>query len=165
MKKLSITLLAFGFMCFIGTTLLSCKGNSDVDVQTALTNKAKNDPRLSGLTTTVSSGVVTIDGQCPDETCKTDAEQAVKEVKGVKSVVNNITITQAQPAPEISADSALQSGVRDATKDFPTVTATVANGEITLTGSVQKDQLPRLMQSLNSLNPRKINNQLFVTEK
>lgn len=165
MKKLNLPFLLFAALSFIVIGLFSCKGNSDMDVQTALTEKAKTDPRLTGVTTSVTNGVVTLDGQCSDEACKTGAEQAVKEVKGVKSVINNITVNEVQSTPEISADSTLQSGVRDATKDFPTVTATVANGEITLTGSIQRDQLPRLMQSLNSLNPRKINNQLSVTEK
>lgn len=67
------------------------------------------------------------------------------------------------PAPvEISADDALQTGVKDATKDFPGVNATVNNGEITLTGDIERSKLPTLMQSLNSLRPKKINNQLNI---
>ena len=83
-------------------------------------------------------------------------------MKGVKSVVNNLTVTP-PPAPvEINTDSTLTQGVADATKDFPSVTATINNGEITLTGSIQRSNLPKLMQSLNSLHPKKINNQLTI---
>ena len=65
-------------------------------------------------------------------------------------------------APTNTNDDALRRGVTDATKDYPTVTATVENGVITLNGSVERDRLPNLMQSLNSLNPQKINNNLTI---
>lgn len=67
------------------------------------------------------------------------------------------------PAPvEVAPDTALQSGVRDATKDYPGVKADVNNGEITLTGEIKRSKLADLMMSLNSLKPKKINNQLTV---
>lgn len=62
----------------------------------------------------------------------------------------------------VSGDEELRKGVTDATKDFPGVTATVNNGEITLTGTIQRDRLPTLMQSLNSLQPKRINNNLTI---
>jgi osmotically-inducible protein OsmY len=52
--------------------------------------------------------------------------------------------------------------LKDATKDFPDVTATVNNGEVTLTGTIRRDKLPRLMQSVQALNPKKINNNLTI---
>lgn len=71
------------------------------------------------------------------------------------------TTTAPAPAPvEISGDDALRTGAQDATKDYPGVTASVNNGEITLTGSLQRSKLPNLMQRLNSLKPKKINNNL-----
>ena len=63
---------------------------------------------------------------------------------------------------EVSSDEALRSGVKDATKDYPTVTATVANGEVTLTGTLERSKLQDLMQSINNLNPKKVNNQLTL---
>ncbi len=67
------------------------------------------------------------------------------------------------PAPvEIATDTALQAGVRDATKDYPGVKADVNNGEITLTGEIRRSKLADLMMSLNSLKPKKINNQLTI---
>ena len=62
----------------------------------------------------------------------------------------------------VSGDDELRRGATDATKDFPGVTATVNNGEITLTGTLQRDRLPTLMQSLNSLQPKRINNNLTL---
>lgn len=62
--------------------------------------------------------------------------------------------------PEISQDATLEAGLKDATKDYPGVTATVKDGEVTLTGTIEKDKVPALLQSINGLNPRKVNNQL-----
>ena len=45
--------------------------------------------------------------------------------------------------------------LRDAIKDYPNVTATVNNGEVTLTGTISRDQLPKLMQRVQALNPKK----------
>lgn len=77
------------------------------------------------------------------------------------------TTTTVAPAPtpapvEIAADDTLTTGIKDATKDYPGVKATINNGEITLTGEIQRSRLPKLMQSLNSLRPKKINNQLII---
>ncbi|HEX2605871.1 MAG TPA: BON domain-containing protein, partial [Flavisolibacter sp.] len=62
----------------------------------------------------------------------------------------------------IATDSALEAGLKDATKDYPTVTATTNNGEVTLTGSIERERLPRLMQAINALNPKKVNQNLTV---
>lgn len=77
--------------------------------------------------------------------CKSKPKETTEE---------NTTVTTPEPAPApvvISADDSLRTGITDATKDFPGVTATVNNGEITLTGEITRSRLPTLMQSLNSL--------------
>ena len=88
-----------------------------------------------------------------------------------KSTDNNTsadTTTMTAPAPvtpapvEVAPDTTLQAGVRDATKDYPGVKAEVNGGEITLTGEVKRSRLANLMMSLNSLKPKKINNQLTI---
>jgi hypothetical protein len=50
--------------------------------------------------------------------------------------------------------------VRDATKDFPDVNATVDNGVITLTGSIERSRYPTLKQSLDALRPKQVVNNL-----
>ncbi len=88
--------------------------------------------------------------------CKDKKEDA----PGVETVD---TMTTPAPAPVvIASDSALETGVRDAVKDYPEVTAKVNNGEVTLTGTIKRDRLPNLMQSVQSLNPKKVNNNLTV---
>jgi hypothetical protein len=79
------------------------------------------------------------------------------------SVTQAVPPTAAPAAPVIvAADDSLTKGIKDATKDYPGVNATASNGEITLTGKIERSKLPDLMMSLNSLHPKKINNQLTV---
>jgi osmotically-inducible protein OsmY len=167
MKKLQTRLPVIAALFYAGMLFSSCSGKpKDSDIQAAITEKSAADAGLSHISVAVKEGVVTLDGECPDEACKTHAEQAVKDIKGVKSVVNNIHIATPaapQPAPvEIAADDALKNGVRDAVKDFPGVSADVANGEITLTGEIKRDNLQKLMKSLSTLKPKKINNKLTI---
>jgi hypothetical protein len=63
---------------------------------------------------------------------------------------------------QVNNDDVLRNGVRDATKDFPTVQSSVANGVITLTGEIKREDLQRLMPALQSLHPQRIDNQLTV---
>ena len=73
------------------------------------------------------------------------------------------TPTYTAPAPvEVSGDATLRQGVMDATKDFPGVTATVNNGEVTVTGEIKRADWQRLKPSLDALNPKKVNNQLTI---
>ena len=108
MKKSNAKLLIMGALLSISMQLISCKSKpKDTDIQTSLNEKVQADSRLSHVTSSVNDGVVTLTGDCPDEACRTSAEQAAKDVKGVKSVVNNITIMPATPPVEVNTDSGL----------------------------------------------------------
>lgn len=157
--KISKILLAV----FLSASVLffSCKPK-DSDVQAKITEKFAATPECTGASASVADGVATLTGEVKDDACKNMAETTAKEIKGVKSVVNDLTTTPPPPAPAVNPDSELTKGVTDATKDFPTVTAAVNNGEITLTGSIKRADLQKLMQTLNTLKPKKINNQLTI---
>lgn len=149
---------------FISASILffGCKPK-DADVQAKITEKFSSMPELTGASATVTDGLATLTGEVKNDAARTMAENTAKEVKGVKSVMNNITVTPPPPPPvTVNSDNALSQGVKDATKDFPTVTAVVNNGEITLTGTIERADLQKLMQTLNSLKPSKINNQLTI---
>ena len=150
---------------FLSASVLffSCKPK-DSEVQSNINQKFAATPECTGATATVADGVATLSGEVKDDACKDVAATTAKGIKGVKSVVNNLTTTPPPPPPPpaVNPDTALTQGVTDATKDFPTVKASVNNGEITLTGSIKRADLKTLMQSLNSLKPAKINNQLTI---
>ena len=140
-------------------SFISC-GEKDTDITTSV-EKTYTDNTISGVSSTVKDGVVTLTGEVENEAAKAKAEELAKGVKGVKSVTNNITITQAAPV-QMSNDGPLMQGVTDATKDYPGVTATVNDGVVTLTGNITRDKLSKLMMSLNSLKPKQILNQLTI---
>ena len=131
-------------------------GPKDADVTTAATQALASVP---GATVNVANGVATITGEVADSAARGAAEAAVKGVKGVKSVVNNTTVT---PPVVISADDSLKTNVAAALKDYPTLTADVKDGVVTLTGEVQRTALPKVMQALSALRPKKIENKATV---
>jgi len=67
----------------------------DIAIQGAIDKKLRDDPSLSSLTifTTVVDAKATITGTVNSETLKRQAEQAVRTVKGVKAVDNQITVS------------------------------------------------------------------------
>ena len=149
--------IAFCLLSFF--QLQSCKGkNKDADINTAIQSKTQADASLAGVNAIVADGVVTLTGQCNDDNCKTNAENAVKDIDGVKKVVNNITVVPVTIAP----DNALNSAVANVTSKYPGVTADINDGVITLRGEIKRDKLQQLMMDLNALNPKKVENQLVI---
>lgn len=146
---------------FLGMFTACSNEPKDSKIQGDFEEKAKVNPQLATVRATVNKGVLTLSGQCPDETCRTSAEQAAREVKGVKSIVNNISVTQAAPVV-IADDATLENSVKEVVDDYDDVEATVNNGEITLRGTISRDNLQKLMMELNEMNPKKINNQLTI---
>lgn len=75
-----------------GTTT---SGPDDSTIQTAVDKKFSDDPKLSalGVTATVMNGKVTLMGSVQNAADKTLVERTVRNVKGVKSVDNQITVS------------------------------------------------------------------------
>ncbi|MFC3562044.1 BON domain-containing protein [Pedobacter jamesrossensis] len=116
----------------------------------------------AGISVAVAQGDVTLTGEVADDAAKAEAEKIAKAEKGVKSVINSLTIKPAAIPVVISEDPTLIKNVTDATKDFPTVKADVKDGVLTLTGEIKKASLITLMQHLSALKPKKIDNKLTV---
>lgn len=146
-----------------GAFFTACNNQpKDSKIQSDFSDKAKSNPQLANITASVNEGVLTLNGQCPDENCRSSAEQAAREVKGVKSVVNNISVTPATAPVVVADDATLKNSVNDVVKKYKDVNADVQNGEVTLRGSIKRDDLQKLMMDLNALNPKKVNNQLTI---
>ena len=78
-----------------GATTSSANVPDDSAIQTAVDKKLNNDPQLSslGVTATVTNGKVTLIGMVHSQAEKSQVEHAVKAVKGVKSVDNQISVS------------------------------------------------------------------------
>jgi len=79
-----------------GTTTsgVAPSGPDDSSIQTAVDKKLTNDPALSalGVTATVMNGKVTLIGMVHSQAEKSQVERAVRQVKGVKSVDNQLSV-------------------------------------------------------------------------
>ena len=149
--KLLMSMVIAATLFFVG-----CKPN-DAAIQAAIQAK-----EAAGITVAVAKGEVTLTGEVDDDATKAKAEEIAKAEKGVKAVINKLTVKPADVPVVIAEDAALIKNVADATKDFPTVKAEVKDGVILLTGEIKKASLITLMQHLSALKPKKIDNKLTV---
>jgi hyperosmotically inducible protein len=158
-NKLMTTIMVFAVMAAV---LTGCKSKpKDADLKAAVETLLQTKPAASGVTVSVDKGVATLTGQVTDEASKEELGKATEGVIGVKSVVNNLSIVT--PAPVVIAmDEPLTAAVKDAIKDFPTVTSSVSEGIITLKGEIQKANLQKLMMALQALKPKKVDNTQLV---
>lgn len=156
-KNISRLLLFFGTVAFLSTSAPGCKSKpKDSDLDSKVEAALQANAPTAGLTVDVKDAVATVSGQVSDPSAQSSVSTIAGGVKGVKSVNNNVTV-MAPPAPvEITADDPLSSAVRDATKDFPGVTATVRDGIISVTGQIKTADWKRLKMSLDGLKPKKV---------
>ena len=135
--------------------MVSCKSKvSDDELKSKIENVI---PSSSSVTVEVNNGVVTLSGTVPSATDRDAIQNSTKaaDTEHIKSIVNNIVVET--PQVEINAnDIDLSAKVVDATKDFPTVQATVKDGVITVNGSLEKSRIQVLKQSLDALSPKKV---------
>ena len=157
---LALPLIVF----FLMASFISCKSKtSDADVKTSVDNAIAANSSLSGISTSVKDGVVTLTGEVKDDAAKASAETVARGINGVKSVNNNLTVAPPPPAPVvITADDPLKTSVDATIKAYPGVAATIQDGVVTLTGEIKKADLQKLMVALNTLKPKKIENKLTI---
>ena len=163
-KRFLPMLLVSSLAVFFLVNFSSC-GPKDSAVQASVESALRANPDLSGTVVSVKDGVATISGEVKSEAARAQGETVAKGIKGVKSVVNNITVAAPPPAPApvvISPDETLNKAVTDALKDYPGVKAEIRDGVVTLTGDIKRSDLQKLMVALNSLKPKKIENKLTI---
>ena len=159
--QLSRTLMLLCAIAFSLVTIVGCKGKvDDTALKTSIEAALKSDAMSGGTKVEVKDGVATLTGECKDEMCKMACEKTTAAIKGVKSVVNNLTVAptadQSFTPPVIVADDALTTAVKDALKSFPGVNATVKDGVISLAGKIGKMDRQKLMMMLSALKPKNI---------
>jgi osmotically-inducible protein OsmY len=88
------------------------------------------------ITSTVTDGWVTLDGVVERWSERNDAERAVRNLAGVKIVVNKVTVKGAQPMMDDIRRSIEQALERRAEREARRIRVDVRDGTVTLTGMV-----------------------------
>ncbi len=137
-------------------SLVSCSPK-DADVKTAVETQLKAKPDMAGAMVDVKDGVATLTGECKDESCKAECEKITQDVKGVKSVINNLAIMAPPPPPppppasmNTMLDEATQQKVKDGLKDINGVTVEFVEDKAVLTGEVTNANRMKIMQMLSA---------------
>lgn len=156
MKK-SVLISAFALL--LSVVMFSCKPSDEKiqkQVETALSS-------VNGeITPKVKDGVVTLDGVVASDEAKTAAETAVKGLKDVKSVTNNIQVQiPVNPVnPDVELAKVLTTGLQNG--GFADIKADVKDGVVTLTGDVKRADLQKVLEIVHGSNPQKVENKLNI---
>ena len=161
MKVKIFTVLALAVLL-----LNACGGKSDADLQKAASDKLAAD-KVAGVTVAVKDGVATLTGEVADVTVKNKAAGSVKGVEGIKSVDDKTTLKPLPPPPPAEVtqtDPMIKGTVEEGIKKLGLsgITVAVANGEVTLTGTVPKDRLAEVMKAAMEADVKHVNNKLTV---
>lgn len=162
MKKAPFLLIpAFLFAMFVGCA------PSDEQITESVQNALSSNPALSPVSATVDKGIVTLTGEVETAELKTQAENGLTGIKGVKSVVNTVTVKPQGPSPEElqqAADNELLTKVHESFSRYKVVgiTATVNEGIVTLTGDVKRSNLQNVMKAAMESGAVKVENQMTI---
>jgi hyperosmotically inducible protein len=162
MKKIATLLLSLAIIA----GLVSCQPSDEKINESAKMALAGNSA-LSGVSASVQEGVVTLSGEVETDELKSLAQTTLSEVKGIKTVVNNITVRPKGPTPEElkqMADSALQAKVTEAFTRYKVsgITATVLDSVVTLTGDIKRAELQNAMKAAMEAAPKKVENKMNI---
>lgn len=157
--------IVIGIACLSLTMLaLACsKGPDDATITAGVKAKiAADSPALANAVSVVTlEGVVTLNGGVDSDAMKAKVEQDAKSVAGVKSVNNNLIV---KPPITFSDDTPIKTAViaNLAKRNITGVTVEVANGEVTLKGTIARAKLQEAMMAANDAKPKKVINQMTI---
>jgi len=160
-KLLTNAKIMFKLITLFTTVLLlsvmaSCNNKpDDKEIQDNITKELQENKNYAGVTSNVKDGIVTLSGMCEGDNCAADLEKNIKQIDGVKEVENSVV-------KDNSTEMTMRTSVQSIITKYPGVQADVASGSITLRGTIDKENLQSLMSDLNTLHPKKVDNQLAV---
>jgi hyperosmotically inducible protein len=127
----------------------------DEDIQAKITKQLQENADYKNINDSVKDGVVTLSGKCQGQGCDSLIENQVNGIAGVKSIINNIQ-------KDDVTDLTLRTSVQSIISKYDGVQADVAAGVVVLRGSIDKKQVQPLMNELEVLKPKKLDNQLAL---
>ncbi len=132
---------------------MSACGKSDADLTKAANDKLAAD-QITGVTVAVKDGTATLTGEVEDVAAKSKAEVSVKAIEGIKSV--DASKVSLKPLPPVTEDKMIEGLVNESLrkKGITGITVTALNGEITLSGTVDKTKIVEVMMAAKEANPK-----------
>ena len=130
----------------------------DNDIKADIATKASSEIGFAGVDYTVSDGVVNLNGNCPTIKEKTKVEETVRNIAGVKKVINNIELGSVV----LNSDRTLKLAADSAIKNYALAQTTVTDSTITVKGGVSQKEVQKILTSLDSLHAKGVNNELTV---
>lgn len=116
---------------------------SDHDIQTAVQDELEWTPDVdaAGIGVAVEDGAVTLSGEVDDYSERLAAKRAALRVRGVSTVVNDLTVHPKSAATVTETDIAkeVERALKWATNVPDSVKAEITGHDVTLTGQVQWD--------------------------
>jgi hypothetical protein len=155
MKQLSIQIS----LLMIISMVVGCSQQSkDKDIKADLATKAQDEVAFAGVNYTVKNGTVYLSGNCPSLNAKEKVQSTVKDLAGVKNVEDSLQIA----AVILDENFWVRRSVDSLLKDYPRATAQMSGDTVMLIGSVQKNELPKIMDKLKAIPARSVNNLLLA---
>jgi osmotically-inducible protein OsmY len=152
MKRIA---LAFMMLATLSVAFVSCnKKPKDEDIKAAVEKVVP-----AGIGVAVTEGAVTLSGKVETQDAFAAAEIAAKAVEGVKSITNSIEVV---PPVVINPDDTLIQTVNAAIAAYSGIKAEVKDGVVTLSGDIKKDDLTKVIQAVQELKPKKVENKMNV---
>lgn len=146
-----------------GLSLQSCS-KSDTDVKKDVDKVLNEQFSSSTISSVVKDGVVTLTGTAESDVDKMSITSAVRGVKGVKDVMNNINVREKvlTPPATVYDDTSIKSSIdtKLSEQGVKNVKVEVKDGEVMLSGDLKRADLTKVMQIANESNPKKVTNNL-----
>lgn len=125
-----------------------CKSKTtDAEIKNSVETKLKQDAMSKNMVVDVKEGVVTLSGECENDSCKEACARIAGDVKGVKSVVNNCTIAE-------NPDDVINRKIAEIISDYPYIKIGAMNGIVAVAGSLKKDEWQKLKTYVDNLHPK-----------
>src|SRR5947209_14049420 len=116
------------------------KQTIDKETKADLISKAKDQPTFAGVTFSVNGGIVSLSGTCATKKDRSEVEASVRDLAGVKEVIDNIVIAPVV----IGTDRQLKQSVDSAMKEYPSVMASVRDSVVVLSGQGKDKDISKI---------------------
>lgn len=112
---------------------------TDIRLREAVVRRLASDPKLDATSIGVAarSAVITLTGFVDSYCGKLEAERVAKQVRGVRALVNDLTVRLMADRPDTEIAHDVWRVLQSIPSTADDVQAVVRNGHVTLTGTVQ----------------------------